>query len=213
MAYYGFHRDMLDCKSWILEGRGTTREVPKNYDALSNLWTTERQAGEIGNFHSKAIFHASAEDMVDAMYAAKAKDPKLSAVFIDHFHALRPSKGYNNRSQEMEARILYLYQAAKACKVDLFLMAQLNREACLHDKPQLDHINGTDAIAQLATAVWLLEFPKREEGEPFDGQRLVLHHGKFRNGQRDAKGQQASHEKHGLCLSREYCTYTGEFAS
>ena len=213
MAYYGFHRDMLDCKSWILEGRGTTREVPKNYDALSNLWTTERQAGEIGNFHSKAIFHASAEDMVDAMYAAKAKDPKLSAVFIDHFHALRPSKGYSNRSQEMEARILYLYQAAKACKVDLFLMAQLNREACLHDKPQLDHINGTDAIAQLATAVWLLEFPKREEGEPFDGQRLVLHHGKFRNGQRDARGHQVSHEKHGLCLSREYCTYTGEFAS
>ena len=213
MANYAHSRDKLDCKSWILEGRGTTREVPKNYDAVCDLWTLERQAGEIGNFQSKAIFHAAAEDMVDAMYAAKAKDPQLSAVFIDHFHALRPSKGFNNRSQEMEARILYLYQAAKACKVDLFLMAQLNREACLHDKPQLDHINGTDVIAQLATAVWLFEFPKRAEGEPFDGQRLVLHHGKFRNGQRDANGKVVSFDKHGLMLHREYCTCIGEFAA
>lgn len=213
MAHYAYKREMRDCKSWILEGRGTTREVPQNYDQLTDLWTEERQQGVIGNFASRAMFHASAEDMVDAMYAAKSRDPLLSAVFIDHFHALRPSKGYSNRSQEMEARILFLYQAAKACKVDLFLMAQLNREACLHDKPALDHINGTDAIAQLATAVWLLEFPKREEGEPFDGQRLVLHHGKFRNGQRDERGRQVSWDKHGLIMQREYCVNTGEFAA
>lgn len=212
MAHYAYFRDARDCKSWILEGRGTTRTVPENFERIVSLWTEERQQQVIGNFQSKSVFHASAEDMVDAMYAAKAQDPKLSAVFIDHFHALRPSKGYSNRSTEMEARILFLYQAAKACKVDLFLMAQLNREATNFDKPSLEHINGTDAIAQLATAVWLLEFPKREEGEPFDGNRLVLHHSKFRNGQRTATGRQVSVEKHGLYLQREYCAYTGEFA-
>ena len=212
MAHYGFQRGMSDCKSWILEGRGTTRKVPDNYDKLAATWIEERQTGVIGNFHSKAVFHASAEDMVDALHAAKAKDPLLSACFIDHFHALRPSKGYSNRSQEMEARILYLYQAAKACKVDLFLMAQLNREACNFDKPNLEHINGTDAIAQLATAVWLLEFPRRQEGEPFDGNRLVLHHAKFRNGQRTATGRQVSVDKHNLIFQREFCACTGEFA-
>jgi len=182
LSHYAYRRQALGCRAWILEGRGRRREVAQGFTALLDQWEQERAEGLIGDFHSKALFHASAEDMVDAMHAAKAKDPALSAVFIDHFHALRPSKGYINRSQEMEARILLLYQAAKACQLDLFLMAQLNRDACLSETPRLDHINGTDAIAQLATAVWLLEFERN--AEHFNPGVLHLVHGKFRNGQR-----------------------------
>ena len=212
MSAYAYHHRLMGCKSWILEGRGTRREVPADYQELRERWVRQQQGGAIGSFASKALFHASAEDMVDAMYAAKARDPQLSAVFLDHFHALRPSKGYNNRSQEMEARTLFLHQAAKACKVDLFLMAQLNRETKFADAPGIEHINGTDAIGQLSTAVWLLEFPKRQEGEPFDPSRLVLHHGKTRNGQRDSNGQTISEEKTGLITLRDYTTVSGEFA-
>ncbi|ACT65670.1 predicted protein [Cyanophage PSS2] len=208
MSYFAQRNKLFSCKSWILEGHGNTRQAPVEYQKLREFWVAQRQAGHIGDFRSKALFHASAEDFVEYMYAAKAADPKLSAVFLDHFHALKPSKGYNNRSQEMEARILYLHQAAKACKVDLFLMAQLNRDACLAQRPSLEHINGTDAIAQLATAVWLLEFPKREEGEPFDPNSLTCHHAKFRNGQRDYDGSPVREEETYLTVTREHCYIT-----
>lgn len=207
LSHYAFQRQFTNCRSWILEGRGKKREVPQGYDEMLDLWTQEKQSGVIGDFQSKGMFHASAEDMVDAMYAAKARDPLLSAVFIDHFHALRPSKGYSNRSQEMEARILYLYQAAKACKIDLFLMAQLNREACNFDKPAVDHINGTDAIGQLATAVWLLEFDK--SAETFNPGVLNCWHGKFRNGQRIGDDF-VNHQQSILQINREFNTITSE---
>ena len=209
MAYFAQRNKLNSCKSWILEGHGKTRKAPAEYGKLCDLWVQQRQSGLIGDFKSKALFHASAEDFVEYMYSAKAKDPQLSAVFLDHFHALKPSTGYNNRSQEMEARILYLHQAAKACKVDLFLMAQLNRDVCLAQRPSLEHINGTDAIAQLATAVWLLEFPKREEGVQFDPSSLICHHAKFRNGQRDHSGAAINVEETELTVSREYCYVTG----
>jgi hypothetical protein len=68
--------------------------------------------------------------------------------------------------------------------VDLFLLAQLNRQACLVERPELEHINGTDAIAQLASAVWLLEFPKKPKEGPPPAHNLNCWHGKHRNGQR-----------------------------
>lgn len=209
LSHYAYHRNFMHCRSWILEGRGKKREIPQGYEQMMDQWTTEKQDGTIGDLSFRAMFHASAEDMVDAMYAAKAKNPRLSAVFLDHFHALRPSKGYNNRSQEMEARILFLHQAAKACHVDLFLMAQLNRDACLAQKPSLEHINGTDAIGQLATAAWLLEFPKREEGVAFNPGVLDCFHGKFRNGQRIGD-EFVNHEQSVLQINREYNTITSE---
>ncbi|QNJ25885.1 dnaB-like helicase C-terminal domain-containing protein [Synechococcus sp. SYN20] len=209
LSHYAYHRNFMQCRSWVLEGRGKKREIPQGYEEMMQQWTTEKQDGTIGDINFRAMFHASAEDMVDAMYAAKAKNPRLSSVFLDHFHALRPSKGYSNRSQEMEARILFLHQAAKACHVDLFLMAQLNRDACLANKPSIEHINGTDAIGQLATAAWLLEFPKREEGVAFNPGVLDCFHGKFRNGQRIGDDF-VNHEQSILQINREYITITSE---
>lgn len=208
LSNYGFSRGINDCPSWRLEGRSRTRDVPGGFERLLSMWASERKSGTVGEFTSKACFHSTAENMADMIYAAKARNPKLSSVFIDHFHALAPSKGYSNRSQEMEARILFLHQTAKSCKVDLFLMAQLNREACLTETPRLDHINGTDAIAQLATAVWLLEFDKSRD--KFDPAFLSLFHGKFRNGQRH-NGNFVNCERSELALSREMNAVTSEY--
>lgn len=195
------------CPDWVLEGRGSQRGAPPEFYEARDHWRGQVQRGEVGQFNSKALFHAGAEEFVEFLYAAKARNPKLSAVFMDHFHAMRPSKGYSNRSQEMEARALLLHQAAKACGVNLFLLVQLNRDACLAQRPSLEHINGTDAIAQLASCVWLLEFPKRPDGVPFDPSQLVLHHAKFRNGQR-RDGMRVSVEESGLMVAREFCNVT-----
>ena len=208
MAHYSGARGM-PIPSWMLEGHGNRREVPENFHQLRKQWAEEQADGLVGRFRTKALFHCSAEDVREYVYAAKAKDPTLSAVFLDHFHALRPSKGISSRSQEMEARVLFLHQVAKECKLDLFLVAQLNRDATLAQRPTNSHINGTDAIGQLAHAIWLLEFPKREEGSKFDPTHLDLWHDKFRGGQR-LRNKTMNVECSHLEIHRETCRIVGD---
>lgn len=193
--------------AWQLEGRGKEAGTPSEFYQARDLWVQQEQQGTCGRFISKALFHAGADDFVDYMHAAKARNPNLAAVFMDHFHAMKPMKGFSNRSTEMEARVLMLHQSAKACHVDLFLLAQLNRDACIAQKPDLSHINGTDTIAQLASAVWLLEWPKKQEGAEFNPSQLVLHHAKFRNGQR-RNGMRVRVEESGLLAARDFCSIT-----
>ena len=199
--------------SWVMEGRGSERTVHPNFEQLRTVWSADQ---ERGSFTVKGDFQADAETMGEYIYAAKARNPGLCAVFIDHFHIMSSMKGFSNRSQEMEARALYLHQVGKACEVDLFVMAQLNREACLAQHPSLEHINGTDVLAQLATAVWLLEFPKREEGQPFSASELDIWHAKFRNGQRETvdgfngndAGSFISEEMTKVSVDRQFCQFT-----
>ncbi len=204
---YGFR----DCKAYILEGRGWDRNVPEGFEQLRQQMAADHQAGTIGQLQVAGLTYSTSEEIVDHIYSAKARNPRLSAVFVDHFHMIKSSSGFNNRSQEMENRALHLQQSCRAAHVDLFLMAQLNRNACMAAHPDLEHVNGTDAIAQLASAVWLLEFPKKEEGTPFDSRKLICHHAKFRNGQRDKTGKEISRKQSGLIIDRQHNRTTGEF--
>jgi len=192
---------------WRLEGRGQTPgdDIFESYGELLRRWEGDREAGRCGGFHCRAQFLASAEDFVESIRTAKAQHPEISAVFIDHFHAMTPIKGGSpNRSQEMEVRAQLLHGVAKECETDLFLLCQLNREAALATAPSLEHINGTDAIAQLASAVWLLEYVKSEDGRVLREQGLNVHHGKFRNGQY-LRGRSHSVDVSTLDLDREFC--------
>lgn len=218
LANYARHLKALgrisedQCKllpQWRLEGRG--RQKPQGFDeAYFKLMEClqEDKALNGGNFSSYCQFLAEADDFVEVIRAAKAKNPKISAVFLDHFHALRPtSKGPRDRSQEMEVRAQILHGAAKECEVDLFTLCQLNRQAADDPKgPQAVHINGTDALAQLASAVWLMEFrkPDPELGERFDRGNLTLVHGKVRNGQRVGDKQVSANESL-LRFDRDHC--------
>ena len=195
---------------WRLEGRGKvgmTETISEAYYSLMNN-LQEDKALSGGNFQSYCQFLAEADDFVEVIRAAKAKNPKISAVFLDHFHALRPTaKGPRDRSQEMEVRAQILHGAAKECEVDLFLLCQLNRGAADDPKgPQAIHINGTDSLAQLASAVWLMEFkqPDLELGEKFDRGRINLIHGKIRNGQR-VGDKQVTVETSVLDFNRDHC--------
>lgn len=194
---------------WRLEGRGRTK--PAGFDeSYFHLMTCLQEDKELngGNFQSYCKFLAEADDFVEVIRAAKAKDPAISAVFLDHFHALRPTaKGPRDRSQEMEVRAQILHGAAKECEVDLFVLCQLNRGAADDPKgPQAIHINGTDALAQLASAVWLMEFkkPDPELGEKFDRGLISLIHGKVRNGQR-VQDKQVTVESSVLDFCRDHC--------
>ena len=118
MSHFAFKNKLHACKSWILEGRGRGTTAPAGYDMLRDLWVEQRQTGLIGDFKSKAVFHASAEDMAEVIMATE-RDPELSAVFIDHFHALHASKGFSNHPK--------IERGSSTCQpprshVDLFLM-------------------------------------------------------------------------------------------
>jgi replicative DNA helicase len=200
---------------WRLEGRG---KVPGDgvgaaYGELLRLWQEDRDSGRVGGFHTRAQFLASAEDFAESIRTAKAQHPEISAVFLDHFHAMTPIKGGSpNRSQEMEVRAQLLHGVAKECEVDLFLLCQLNREAALAKAPGPEHINGTDALAQLASAVWLLENVKPEEGQRMNRDLMDLHHGKFRNGQ-FLNETRANVEVSHLRMVRDHCAVVGDTTS
>lgn len=197
---------------WRLEGRGHLPfegSLVQAYGDVMTAWQEDQQMGVVGDFSCRAQFLADAETFVEMIRSAKAQNPGLSAVFLDHFHAMRPSKGSpRDRSQEMEVRAQTLHGIAKECEIDLFLLCQLNREAAIApDGPAKEHINGTDSLAQLASAVWLLEYGKTlgPEGKMITDRTLLdLHHGKSRNGQ--YLGEQSIQvAKSSLCMDRDHC--------
>jgi replicative DNA helicase len=212
LANYAYARqDRLEgwdlLPQWKLEGRGRepSESVDRAYANLLTLWKAEREAGTVGGFHARAQFLASAEDFAESIRTAKAQHPEISAVFLDHFHAMTPIKGGSpNRSQEMEVRAQLLHGVAKECEVDLFLLAQLNRDVALAKAPGVEHINGTDALAQLASAVWLLENVKPEEGCKVNRSLMDVHHGKFRNGQHLGERRVSVDVSH-LRMNRDHC--------
>lgn len=195
---------------WRLEGRG--KKKPEGFDLaylqLMECIQEDKQAGSVGDFSSFCKFLCEAEQFVEVMRAAKQRDPAITAIFLDHFHALRPtSNGPRDRSAEMEVRAQIFHGAAKELEVDLFCLCQLNRQAADDPKgPAATHINGTDALAQLASAVWLLEYkkPDLDLGESFDRGVLTLVHGKVRNGQRIGD-QRVTCNDSVIHLERDHC--------
>ena len=198
-------------QQWRLEGRGKQAfngRIAEAYAGLMNC-LIEDEANGAGSFASHCKFLSEADDFVEMIRSAKHQNPQISAVFLDHFHAMRPTRnGPRDRSQEMELRAQILHSVSKECEVDLFLLCQLNREAAIAPEgPALQHINGTDVLAQLASAVWLLEYGKRPdaEGKP-RAERSVLQivHGKHRNGQQIAE-QNIDIGRSELGLDRDFC--------
>ena len=122
----------------------------------------------------------------NTMRTMKAKHPELRAVVIDHFHALARHKGgsMNNPSAMLEDRAYRLMTAAKELDIDLFTLAQLNRigmDSHSNPEPQLNEIRGTDALAHVAHAAWLVRRMKLE-GDQLN-KDLEIWHSKVRGRQ------------------------------
>jgi len=120
-----------------------------------------------GKMLIEAPWGACVDTCINTMRSMKAKNPELRAVVLDHFHALARHKGgsASNPSAMLEDRAYKLMTAAKELDIDLFVLAQLNRvgmDATSSAEPQLNEIRGTDALAHVSHATWLIRRVKAD---------------------------------------------------
>jgi hypothetical protein len=157
---------------------------------LGNLAGAIQDSG--GKLLIEAPWAACVDAVVNSMRSMKAKNPELRAVFVDHFHSLTRHKGAPAADASMlEERAYKLVGAAKELGLDLFVAAQMNQvgikaEATARNDepppPQQDQIRGTDALAHVAHAVWLVRLKKAVPGEP-SARKVEVWHSKARDGQ------------------------------
>ena len=146
-----------------------------------------------GRLVIEAPWGACVDAVVDSMRSMKAKNPELRAVVLDHFHSLKRHKGAPTGDASMlEERSYKLLGAAKELCIDLFVMAQMNQIGLKTEAlnksdapaaaPTQDQIRGTDALAHVSHAVWLVRRQKQVSGEP-SSQKIEVWHSKTREGQ------------------------------
>lgn len=140
----------------------------------------------------EAPWGACVDTCINTMRSMKAKNPELRAVIIDHFHALSRHKGgsASNPSAMLEDRAYRLMTAAKELDIDLFVLAQLNRvgmDSTSNAEPQLNEIRGTDALAHVSHATWLVRRVKQDpqggNGQDSYNRDLEVWHSKVRGRQ------------------------------
>lgn len=120
-----------------------------------------------GKILVEAPWGACVDTCINTMRSMKAKCPELRAVVLDHFHALSRHKGGSatNISSMLEDRAYKLMTAAKELDIDLFVLAQLNRigmDQTSSAEPQLNEIRGTDALAHVSHATWIVRREKSD---------------------------------------------------
>ena len=143
-----------------------------------------------GKLMVEAPWGACVETVVNSMRSMKAKNPELRLVVVDHFHALARHKGSaSNEAAMMEERAYKLMTAAKELDIDLLVLAQMNRvgmdSLSKKSAPGLDQLRGTDALAHVCHAVWIVrQEPTEEENfQPGKPRNLELWHAKVRGRQ------------------------------
>lgn len=154
-------------------------------------------AGELQNNGGRLLVEAPWGACVDAainsMRSMKARHPELRAVVLDHFHSLARHKGAPVGEPSMlEERAYKLMGVAKELGIDLFVMAQMNQVGIKVEAsnksdappppPTQDQIRGTDALAHVSHAVWLVRRQKQLSGEPSE-RKIEVWHSKAREGQ------------------------------
>ena len=180
-----------------LELPGATKAQEKVAAVVAAVGRNLAEAG--GKILVESPWGACVDSCINTMRSMKAREPELRAIVLDHFHALSRHKGgsASNPSAMLEDRAYRLMTAAKELDVDLFVLAQLNRvgmDINSSAEPQLNEIRGTDALAHVAHATWLVRRPKLSEQEKEQKQivrELEVWHSKVRGRQavwKDGKG-------------------------
>lgn len=149
-----------------LELVGATKAQQRIANIVANVGMRLDEVG--GKVLVEAPWGACVDTCINIMRSMKAKQPELRAVVLDHFHALSRHKGGSatNVSAMLEDRAYKLMTAAKELDIDLFVLAQLNRigmDATSSAEPQLNEIRGTDALAHVSHATWLIRRSKSDD--------------------------------------------------
>lgn len=169
-----------------LELPGATKAQSKVAQIVATVAQRLEERG--GKILVESPWGACVDTCINTMRSMKARDPELRAVVIDHFHALARHKGgsLNNPSAMLEDRAYKLMTAAKELDIDLFVLAQLNRvgmDAAPNAEPQLNEIRGTDALAHVAHATWLIRRMKGDGPDDPVSRHLEVWHSKVRGRQ------------------------------
>lgn len=148
-----------------LELPGATKAQDRIAQIVAEVSLRLDEAG--GKMLIEAPWGACVDTCINTMRSMKAKNPELRAVVLDHFHALARHKGgsASNPSAMLEDRAYKLMTAAKELDIDLFVLAQLNRvgmDTTSNAEPQLNEIRGTDALAHVSHATWLIRRVKTD---------------------------------------------------
>jgi len=181
-------RAMPDSLGYVTVGELEMPGATKAQDHIASIVaaTAMKLEEHGGKILVESPWGACVDTCVNTMRSMKAKQPELRAVVIDHFHALSRHKGgsASNPSAMLEDRAYRLMTAAKELDIDLFVLAQLNRvgmDSTSNPEPQLNEIRGTDALAHVAHATWLIRRVKAEGNNP--NRDLEVWHSKVRGRQ------------------------------
>ena len=198
-----------------LEGRGAViagRDLEQLQQLVEQFSSGIAPNGErMGEVLYQSRFAATVEELAAVVEDCKSAHPNLSAVFLDHFHAMGPTAGYgSNTTAELAARATTIKAIAGRCELDMFVVAQLNRGAYGNPTgPDVSHLAGTSELERYASAVWLIDRPRLDEFTPAQPGLLEVHHGKYRHGQM-ASGNELS--KTTIRLDRSHCYLEGDEA-
>jgi replicative DNA helicase len=187
----------LDNKRWVtvtdIEDPGDNEKRTRDTKCIVDAAKKIRAGG--GKLLIEAPWGATADTVVSTLRSMKSKNPKLRFVVLDHFHYLGRHQGApHTESAMLEERAYMLSTAAKELRIDLLCLAQLNRIGMNQDvkaNPDDTWIRGTDALAHVSHAVWIVrrEQVEKEAEAWFEAggnkleQRLELWHAKNRGAQ------------------------------
>lgn len=186
--YHWKRMQLKDANGYVsvgeLELPGATKAQERIASIVAEVSMKLEQTG--GKVLVEAPWGACVDTCINTMRSMKARQPELRAVVIDHFHALSRHKGgsVNNVSAMLEDRAYKLMTAAKELDVDLFVLAQLNRigmDSTSKADPQLNEIRGTDALAHVSHATWLVRRVKDDAAST--NRDLEVWHSKVRGRQ------------------------------
>jgi replicative DNA helicase len=141
-----------------------------------------------GEILVEAPWGADVDAVINSLRSMKAKHPELRAAVVDHFHCLARHRGAPHaEAAMMEERAYKLMTCAKELGIDLIVLAQMNRVGMdvLSSKaaPGLDQIRGTDALAHVSHAVWIVRKAAGNEDQPNVDRDLEFWHAKVRGRQ------------------------------
>lgn len=151
-------------------GKITSPHVDEQEEVAALLMQAGQAVQEAGGkLLVDAPWGADVNAVVNTMRSMKAKNPELRMVILDHFHCLSRHPGAPSADAAMlEERAYALMTASKELDIDLIVLAQMNRVGMglgtRDQAPELNEIRGTDALAHVSHAVWILRRQRTEDG-------------------------------------------------
>lgn len=191
--------------NWMMEKGRRDRRLPDNFGKLEETWQNMRRDKERGDIWLKYELDMGCSEIEQTVQAAKDLNPNLAAVFIDHFQDMRPQDPRAKKVDDVHLRARELARIAKRYRVDIFLAAQLNREAAHVEFPGQEHIADGYTLTRVAHALWTVAwFRDKEQNNKKDLTRRWLINAKKRKAGRKADGTTESGEKHELFGDLDY---------